>query len=151
MKKFKFRLQAALDLRRQREEQLKIQLTQVQARLQEEILQLKRLEEERELALRDSMERRKGKLNPQEIQRDEHHLFVLEERIANQKHLLTVVEGEVTAKKAEVLTASQETSALEKLRDQHEEQYRKQALMEEQKFLDELASIRNARQQMSGS
>ena len=147
MKGFKFRMQTALNLRERKEEQLRIEAAQIAERYRHENEVLETMIAEREAALHESSTGRVGRLNPEDVWMREHHLTVMDERISQQRYLLTVVAQELQAKKGELLVASQETQALEKLKEQHLEQFRKDALFEEQKFLDELASIRSARQQ----
>ncbi|HEY3265992.1 MAG TPA: flagellar export protein FliJ [Armatimonadota bacterium] len=145
MKRFVFRLQTALDLRRRKEELLRAEL----ARLQERA----RLEKERldnlYIAQADAMERaaqaRVGPIVAEQAFARARHLMDLEDGIETQTRLVELTQSEVDRKMAEVVHATQETRALEKLRERHLEDHRKLELQEEQKFLDELASIKAAR------
>ena len=146
MKKFKFRLQTALNLRQQREDQLRGELAQIQMRHQQEYLRLEQWNAEREAEVEHTASGRTGRMDPEKIRAREQYHAALEERIATQQQLVSMVERELQQKLVEVITASQETQALETLRDQQAEAHRREDLREEQKFLDELASIRAARQ-----
>jgi flagellar export protein FliJ len=142
MKPFKFRLQAALDMRRRKEEELKVELGQLQQRHVQEAEQLDRLIEKYEWTLRLTRANRVGSVQADASAGVERYLMDLTHQIETQRQLLFMVKQEVDKKRAEVVRAAQETSALENLRERHERERRLLEQREEQKFLDEMASIR---------
>ena len=147
MKKFQFRLQAALTLRQRREEQLAVELAQARNRLLREKGQMERLASDREDLLRQSLAGRTGRVDAEELCFRERLFTVMEEQIAEQRHLVIAVEREVESKLQERVEAKKETRALEQLREQSLRAHRLEAQREEQTFLDELASILSARKQ----
>lgn len=145
MKRFQFRLQAALDLRRRREEQLRGELAQIQGRRAQEMERLNALLISRDDAMERATDTRTGRADLERLRDFERRLTVFEDAIAGQRELLDLIQRELDRKVAEVVAATQETRALEKLRERRQEEYRQEELREEQGFLDELASIRAAR------
>ncbi len=145
MKRFQFRLQAALDLRRRREETLQGELAQSRVRERHEAERLERLHAAFDHAAHEAALARQGHFHPEETQAAVRYLESLEEMIATQKDLLRLVQDETRRKRAEVITATQERKALDNLREQHLRDYHRQELREEQNFLDEIATLRAAR------
>jgi flagellar FliJ protein len=145
LSRFQFRFQTVLNIRNRREEQLQIELAQARQRLAHEQGVMDRLAATREGAMREALAGRSGKVDPDEIGARERYLFALEEKIAAQRHALAMLEREVDRKLQETIRAAQETQVMEKLREQYAKAHRSAELREEQKFLDELASIRAAR------
>ncbi len=144
MKKFLFQLQAALDMRRRREEHLRGELAEMQARRTQEMARLDDLLASRDVAMGRAAEGRVGRIEPETSRSYERRLVAFEDAIIGQRDLLDLIQREMDRKVAEVVAATQETRALEKLRERHQEEHRRVELHEEQKFLDELASIRSA-------
>lgn len=142
MKPFKFRLQAALDLRSRKEEQLRVELGQLQQRHVLEAEQLDKLLAKYEWTLRLTRTNRVGSVQAETSAGVERYLMDLNHQIETQRQLLFMVKQQVDQKRGEVVHAAQETSALINLRERHERDHRLLAQREEQNFLDEMASIR---------
>ncbi len=145
MTRFRFRLQAPLDVMLRRRERMETELAVILRRLEDQERQLQSL-----LCLRAESEKRAasarvGRICPTASHKEELYLAALEVEIDRQRDLLDVTRREEDRKTAELVQATQDHKALDDLRARHAEEHRKSELHEEQKFLDELASIRSAR------
>jgi flagellar FliJ protein len=144
---FKFRLEKVLDMRLQREKLLSKQYQELLAQAERErrfLLELQELQAER----REELARKqRGSVEVQEVMNYFTYLEALAERIEEQ--VIRVREAEERAEEArqELLRASQERKAVEKLKEQQFEAWRKEQLRVEGVFLDEMASSRFNRTQ----
>jgi flagellar FliJ protein len=145
VKRFVFRLETALDHRRRLEEQRRTELAEVQGRLHRELERLDEIIEQRAQSMRNAKAERVGHISPSDAEARERFLVRLEEEIGQQKVAIGLIEREVETKVRAVVAATQETQALENLRERHLQEYRAEELREEQKFLDDIASIRAGR------
>lgn len=145
MKRFVFRLETALEHRRRIEEMRRTELAEVQNRQRREVERLAELFEHRATSMRQAQAERVGRISPSDAETRERFLVRLETDIGQQQDAIALIEREVEAKVHEVVAATQETQALENLRERHLQEYREEELREEQKFLDEIASIRAGR------
>lgn len=145
MRKFQFRLQSVLEVRRRREEHLRGELARMHLRRQAEIQRMETLLQEREAATRGALAGRVGRVTAEDFRTHERHLQCLEQAVISQREALDLILREIDRKVAEVVTATQEARALEDLRGRHMEEHRREAQRVEQNFLDELATNRAAR------
>ena len=143
MKAFRFRLQSALDLRRRREDQLRAELAVLQERDRDETARLDRLQEDRDHAQSGIARERIGRMQPSDARDRERFLQSLDEAIEKQRDVLALLRAEIERKIAEVIAATRDTRALERLRERREAEHRRSMLREEQKFLDDLGSARS--------
>lgn len=121
------------------------ELAEVQNRQRREVERLAELFEHRATSMRQAQAERVGRISPSDAETRERFLVRLETDIGQQQDAIALIEREVEAKVHEVVAATQETQALENLRERHLQEYREEELREEQKFLDEIASIRAGR------
>jgi flagellar FliJ protein len=144
---FKFRLQKVLEMREQREKLLSRQYNELLMQLEHErrlLLELQQLQAERREEL---AKKQRGAVEVHEVMNYFTYLEALAERIEEQ--VLRVREAEERAEEArqELLRASQERKAVEKLKEQQYDAWRKEQLRVEGVFLDEMASSRFNRTQ----
>jgi flagellar FliJ protein len=145
MRKFQFRLQSVLDLRRRHEESLRAELARMHQRRQEEVRRLETLLQEREAAMHGAVTERVGRMAAEDLHVRERRLEGLERSVRSQQEILDLILREIDRKVAEVVAATTDTRALEDLRARHMEDHRREAQRVEQHFLDELATTRAAR------
>ncbi len=81
----------------------------------------------------------------EKIKQDYHYQKELNRRIKAQELLIKEVLTRKDCKTLEVVEASKERKVIERLKEQKYSAYRQEYMAEEQKFLDDLASIRNRR------
>ncbi|MBI2900354.1 MAG: flagellar export protein FliJ [Planctomycetes bacterium] len=139
-KRFAFRLDRLLQLRRMREELKKRELAAANravARQQQEILQLFVDEEETKTELRGLKTRT---LDLVAIRLREHYLNVLNRRIGEAYRGLQDLQSKVAEKRKELVEAMQGVRVLERLRERKRAEYDLEVSREEQKFLDEVGS-----------
>lgn len=145
MKRFQFHLQVALDYRRRIEDKIQSEMAEIQVRKQDEERRLQRFFKLQSEGLGMMAASRQGLLKQDDFMIRELYLEKLEKQIVSQKELMELIQQELDQKIQEAVIARQKTRALEKLREKHEQAYRMEMLREDQKFLDELASIQAAR------
>ncbi|MDR0709689.1 MAG: flagellar export protein FliJ [Spirochaetaceae bacterium] len=139
MKRFHFNLQKALDLRAYREQDAEIELGRAMSRLTELTNRLKALAEERSRAAADRFARSNS---AEDMRAYERYIT----RLDNQKEELleeaAAAELAVNEKREAWLAASRDRKVLDKLREKRFGEYRKLALREEIKLIDDAASGR---------
>lgn len=144
MKKFRFRLQTLLDQRQTIEDQLLAELGELR---QEEAVELARLSGLRAelvqvweaLAMLD-------RSNAAALERSDLYAKTLPDDIKVEELTLEAVRTRVEAKRAELVEAMKQRKVIETLRDKQEHAYIDAAMRAEQSSLDEMSSLRYARQ-----
>ncbi|MDI6870350.1 MAG: flagellar export protein FliJ [Bacillota bacterium] len=147
MKRFVFSLQTVLELKRRREEALLEELakrTRAAAAAEE---RLKELRAERRRAQGELRQLLRGRLEVERVRSAQDYLAGLDERIERQRVEVRRRNEEVKACRQQVVAASQERKAFEKLRERQWEAYQKEYQRQEQVFLDEIATQEYARQE----
>lgn len=136
MRRFEFRLQPALNHRQRIEDRLRIEYAEIQTqalRLKEEV---RRLERRRDEALRPPPAGETLDLDAERRRAD--YLEALTQELRRLRAEAETVARALEAKRLEVLAASQDRRALEKVKEQRQAEHRRDALREEQKQLDDL-------------
>ena len=145
MKRFRFRLQAALDHRQRNEDRLRGEVARIRMRLSAETARLADLGQVRERAARAAARERLGRSTAETHRETERYIEALDANVQSQRNLIDVVERELQVRVAETVAAMRDTRSLENLRGRQSEEHLRAALREEQRDLDELAGIRAAR------
>lgn len=145
MKRFKFRLQALLDRRKAREEELLWELGEIRREEARETERLRRLEERLAGAQAAIEEGLRANAPIEEIARRDEFAKATRDDIRVQHLTIEAVQKRVEAKRREAVRAMQDRQVLEALRDKQEREYTLTAAREEQNQLDEMASVRYAR------
>jgi len=144
VRRFVFSLQPVLNYRRIREEALLTELAVLQADYQRRKGELSRL-----VALRDSARVALGSklssADPDGIRLAYAYLVDKCREVASQRVAVEQAKKAVDDKTAQVLEASKDRKALERLRDYKKNEHSRLLALEEQKLLDEIASTRHAR------
>lgn len=144
MQKFKFRLQTVLDQRKAIEDKLLGELGELRYREQEEFAKLESLHRE----LKGLWQRvtSKPSCTLAELRDADAYAQALADDIKVQELTIENLRRQIDEKLAEVVEASKDRKLIEKLKEKHYKEYQREVAAVEQKFLDELASVRFARE-----
>ncbi len=145
MRRFRFRLEKFLDLRRWKEREREIALAKV---LGEVLLLEKRIAEiAEEIAASLFGEfRREGRIDVEAMSRRELYAQRLSRERENKRQALVVKNRELEQARARYLEASKERKVLDKLRERREAEYYEHAIDEEFKEIDDLNTASSTRQ-----
>ncbi len=144
MKKFSFGLQKVLDYRQTLEDIRLAELAGLQAEHECESSRLTRMTQVRE-EFKCQMREMLASGDPEYIKQANAYLHDLTERVLLQKAKHDEVAARKDAKTDEVVEAAKDRKALERLREYKVVEHRHDGFREEQKFLDEIASVRHNR------
>jgi flagellar protein FliJ len=144
MKRFRFNLQRVLDYRKTMEDMLLGELGAIRAEYERESA---RLEDMSMASCRYSLElkRHLADGDPDEIRLAYGYLEHLGEQMAAQQEMLRGISRKKEQKTTEVVEASRDRKVMERLKDYKVIEHRQDAEREQQKFLDDVASIRHNR------
>ncbi len=149
MSQFRFRLQTVLDIKRRREDQLAAELAELLARLLRERQLLDNMRRQRDAA-GEEMARRNGRLDLDQVRSQERYRERLEDAINQQVEAMQLIQEQIDACRARLVTASQERQALDNLYERQKNAHRQEEARLEQAFLDEIATNRVARVMVAG-
>ena len=145
MRRFRFRLEKFLDLRRWKEREREIALAKV---LGEVLLLEKRIAEiAEEIAASLFGEfRRDNRIDVEAMSRRELYAARLSQERKRKREALTVKNRELEEARARYLEASRERKVLDKLRERREAEYYERAIDEEFKEIDDMNTASSTRQ-----
>ncbi|MDR0451667.1 MAG: flagellar export protein FliJ [Treponema sp.] len=141
MKRFRFSLQKILDLRAHREQDAKIELGRAVSRLAELAKRLKALAEERSRAAAGRFARSNS---AEDMLAYERYITRLDSQKEELLEEAAAAELAVNEKREAYLAASRDRKILDKLSEKRFGEYRRLALLEEVKLVDDAASGRRA-------
>jgi flagellar FliJ protein len=139
MKRFAFRLQRLLDLRRVREDALKTQVAACLRRLQAETRRLDDLVQQRRYAVLELVGMQNAGAEGIHIQQCAAYAAALQEQVERQKGLVAVARQALDAKRTELLEASRDRKALERLRETKATRHRAKVARDERVAENEVA------------
>ncbi len=146
MKRFQFRLQALLNYKKHLEEMARQEMAKAVARVNicEERIQAL-VKERRDAA--DSLEKRVEKgMESGEFKRYHGFIAAMDQMLVAQKKTKQRLEKELSEKRSMLAKRTIDKRAMERLREKRAEEYTKEMLQEEQKALDEVASLKRVRE-----
>jgi flagellar export protein FliJ len=114
-----FRLQSILDFRTKLADRLRLELSALQGRCQEEEGRLEGLHLAEQAALTQLATPKDAALALHDVVQVVDHLDVLRERLADQAVVVRQLAAEVDRQRERVVAATQEVKAMEKLRERH--------------------------------
>ena len=142
---YRFKLEALLNHRRHLEEICQKELAQCQRRLvgeQEKQRRTKHLKRDYLLKLH---ERQKGSISISDIILYKNYIARLSEEIEVQTVSIREAAKQVNLKRNELIGMVKKRKTLEKLKEKDQLAYRKKLMLDERKFMDEVATTRHAR------
>lgn len=139
---YKFSLQNVLDWRGDKEDEAKLDLIQAKERQHQEEKYLKSLIHENiQIKEKATMERKVQVMRQQDLYKE-----VLDQKIIKQKLIVEQAEDLTVRMEQALLKAHQDKRVMEKLKEKEREQYIEKINLEEQKTLDEFATITYGRE-----
>lgn len=145
MKKFIFRLETLLRLRKKQEDERKAELGAVQRRVRDLFMELDRLQDERVRLEKEWASRLNGNQNAGSLRAFEEFRTHLFRRTDHTQIELDAAQVELEQARRKLSEAMRKVASLENLRERHELRHRNHALKQEQDMLDESATMRYAR------
>jgi flagellar FliJ protein len=145
MKKFVFRLETVLDLRKRKEEQVQIKLGEALASLNMEIKKLETLFEKREFYRSEIEKMRAIATRVSEVLMYQDYLDSLEVAIKKQAELVLKMEKLVDEVRLELAECAKQRKIIEKIKENEHEEYVKEFEAKERNILDEFGVITMAR------
>lgn len=149
MKKFNFRMDSILDLRKQKEDEIKREMAVLlneKYRIEEELSILTRKREDTLIAIREKSNGKGGAhviSQSMEMKLDGgnqyYYLKVLGLRIEEAWFAMHRIDRAIEDKREELLEASKERKTVERLKERKRDEYIKEVLREEQNIIDEIA------------
>ena len=142
---YRFKLEALLTHRRHQEDACQKALAQVQRQLAAEQLKLRRKKEEKRENLRRLQRIQQKNTNVSAIILHVNYISQLTKNIDDQNLFVREITKKVNKKRKELIAAMKKRKTLEKLKERQWQAYQKKMLLNERKFMDEIASTRYAR------
>ena len=142
MAKFIYEMQNILDIKYKLEEQAKQEYMSVQARLNDAVLTLDRLEERKNSYMDQYMSMVSDRLDLLEIENCKNSIIIMDEYIARQQTVIDKIQKELDLAVLKLNEAMKERKIHEKLRENQFEKFKKELNLEEMKEIDELVSYR---------
>ncbi len=142
MRAFQFNLQRVLNYRETVEDALLAELGAIAHEHEREIGRLERIRAAH-ASFCDRMKETLVQDDPDSIRQAHGYLALLSERIADQEQVVEQIARRKDEKTAEVVEASKDRQILDRLKEIKASEHRREMLGEEQRFLDDLASVRH--------
>jgi flagellar FliJ protein len=142
---YRFKLEALLNHRRHQEETCQKALAQAQQQLAAEQLKLRRKKEEKRENLCRLQEAQHKSISVSSIILYVNYIAQLTKSIEDQNLCVREVTKKVNQKRNELIAAVKKRKTLEKLKEREWQAYQKKMLLNERKFMDDIASTRYAR------
>jgi len=146
MKRFQFRLQALLKYKKHLEEMARQEMAKAISRVnacEERIQTLGK--ERRDVAHSLEQQVEKG-MGSGEFKRYHEFIGVMDQMLVSQKKTKQRLEKELVEKRSMLAKRTIDKRAMERLREKRADEYTREMLKEEQKALDEVASLKRARE-----
>ena len=143
MKKFSFRLDSLLKIRRFQAEQTRIELSLLQAKVQKEEIELRKMYENIENSFHLALEYKLGgDLIQPKLDQIDAYIFGERHRIVLKSDEIRQIKQDVEKKEYEWLEARKEVKRLEILREKKRIEHKKEVNKKEQKEMDDLVNMR---------
>jgi flagellar FliJ protein len=141
MKRFEFRLETLLNLRRATEEAAKRAFGVARMAAGKQAAEVKRFESSERLAVDElRASQASGEVRVADLLAHQRHLAALARRVAAEKARLAELQGEVEKKRAALIASAKDRKALDRLRERRVSEWTVEMLKDEQRALDEASS-----------
>ncbi|MCW2277941.1 flagellar export protein FliJ [Heliophilum fasciatum] len=148
MKRFQFRLQTALMVKTHQEEMVKREMQVQQQALEQQETLLAEIRQHMDSAMQNVRNRSAVNIDVQERMMFVRYWQRMQAQEQRQLRQVDQEKQKLEAVRQRLIAAMQERKVLEKLREKHLTEYKKQMLEEEQIYLDELATMRHGRAEL---
>lgn len=142
MKGFKFRLQSLLNVKEKMEDSIKKEFGKTIQDLNDEEDKLKSLIEYKEQTIENQRQFTTNKINPMVVKNTNNYLSKLDKDIEKQRTKVKEAEQRVEECRQRLLKATAERKGYDKLKEKEIEKFKIKSLMEEQKLLDEIVTMK---------
>lgn len=146
MKRFQFRLQALLNYKKHLEEMARQEMAKAVAQVNECEQQIQTLIRDRKEAALTLEKRVAEGMSSGEFKRYHGFLQVLDQMVVEQKKQKFRLEKALEEKRSILTKRTIDKRAMERLKEKRAEEYVREMLKEEQKVLDEVASLKRVRE-----
>ena len=134
----KFSLQPVLDYRHNLVEALEVELGNLLAARQRGLSFLEKLHDYRQHLFRELTERQNGEMDLLMVNQLRLNVKLVEERIQQQINLLAELDGQITAKRSQVVSAKQDEETLITLKRRETERYQAELAQQEIRMQDDI-------------
>ena len=148
MKKFKFKLQALLDHRRNKEDKKKEELGNLSRTVQDVRDFMATLKSRCSVSIVELKTLQESGMNIEQITRYREFITALKDDTNKQMEKLSLLMKDVENRRKELVSLSKERKIMEKLRDKEFDKFKKAVLKEEKKLIDDLGISRFIRRQL---
>jgi flagellar protein FliJ len=145
-KRFRFKLQSVLELKIKLEDEEKRKLADLIALQAREEQVLYQLQQQRAAMILEFKEKQCGGINVTELQMYSYTIEKLKNDIINQQLRLREIAIRIEEQRQRLIEATQEKKIYEKLKEKQQEAWLAEEEYEEKKLIDELATIKFARE-----
>lgn len=150
MKKFFFALDTVLRYKEQALDSLKAEHARILARVRECELAIDELEFQHRQCTIEFQQSKAAGMMINEIRTYENYLESLQIKIRRKQELLARLQEQEEAKRQEVVEAKKETSSLDKLKEHKQTEYDKEVQKQEERFIEEFVTTRDAMARLNG-
>jgi flagellar protein FliJ len=148
LKKFSFKLEPVLNVRKSKEEELQRKLSKILDRLQEAVEEMARTLGHRHTIANQLEEFKKKPIGIEDLLTYQNYLENLDKRLTEQECRIHEIEQEVEEMRELLMQACKDKKIIEKIKERQKACYNLEALKQEINFLDEIGVIRNARKKL---
>jgi flagellar FliJ protein len=141
----RFKLEALLNHRLHQEDICQKELAETERLLADEKGKLRRWKKEKRNNIQTLQIKQKEKINVSDIVLSVNYIQRLSEKIEVQKQCIREATRKVNQKRQELIIIVKKRKTLEKLKEKDLRAYQQKMMQNERKFMDEVASTRNAR------
>lgn len=150
MKKFFFALDTVLRYKEQVLDSLQAEHARILAKVRECELAIDELEFQHKQCVIEFQQSRANGIKINEIRTYENYLESLQIKIRRKKELLARLKEQEEAKRLEVVEAKKETSSIDKLKERKQMEYDKEVQKQEEHFIEEFVTTRDAMARLNG-
>lgn len=140
MKKFSFALDKVLSYKRQYEESVRSEHAAILQKVMQQEEKIARLWEKDGKTRREMDEVKKAGCTILQIRTYESYLDYLQKEIANEQRILDVLRVREEEKRQELIKAKTETKSIDKLKEKKLEEYRYEAVKEQEQLVEEFVN-----------
>jgi flagellar protein FliJ len=148
LKKFSFKLEPVLNVRKCKEEELQRKLAEILDRLQDAVEEMAKTLSQRHLIANQLEEFKKKPIGIEDLLTYQNYIESLDKRLDEQETRIQKIEKEVEEMRELLLKACKDKKIIEKIKERQKACYNNELLRQEIIFLDEVGVIRSARKKL---